>query len=65
LIQTWQFNLSGKSWTRSEKKSLPCGEQKRHNLLREDLAKRTGDFRGAVGAIHIGGLIVKANHRII
>lgn len=37
-----------------EKKSLPCVAQKRHNLLREDSANRTGNLSGAVGVIHIG-----------
>jgi hypothetical protein len=31
VIEAWQFSLSGNSGTRSEKKSLFCGAQKRQN----------------------------------
>ena len=31
MIEAWQFSLSGNSGTRSEKKSLFCGAQKRQN----------------------------------
>jgi len=37
VIEAWQFSLSGNSGTRSEKKSLFCGAQKRQIRPREVL----------------------------
>jgi hypothetical protein len=34
VIEAWQFSLSGNSGTRSEKKSLFCGVQKKQNAGR-------------------------------
>jgi hypothetical protein len=44
VIEAWQFSLGGNSGTRSEKKSLFCGAQKRQNPQREIWANRIGSF---------------------
>ncbi len=62
MIEAWQFSLSGNSGTRSEKKSLFCGAQKRQNpprvksweIIADNLSK-AGRSCGCVSALDSNG----------
>jgi len=61
VIEAWQFSLSGKSGTRSEKKSLPCGAGKQQNPPRETLGiiahnlSKAGFSWGCMSAVDVHG----------